>query len=72
MAQIYVRFECGREERMMEKGLGPFEFVQMTYDELRISPNGDPFAYFGKDGDWHLVDETISNEPWSDFVIYSE
>ena len=34
--------------------LGPFEWVQLTYEEFRVSPEGDVLAYL-HDGDWVVV-----------------
>lgn len=46
----YVRFECGREDRM-SKDYGPFEYVQLTYNVLRVAAsNSDDtdFAFLHK------------------------
>jgi hypothetical protein len=69
-APLYLTFSRGRDDK---EGpiLGPFDWVQLTYDEIRVSPNGDPVALFDE-GDWHLYGDTnsgLDREPWSDVVI---
>lgn len=53
--RYFIRPERGREDACGPV-LGPFdEFVQLTYSELRVGPEGDWLAYqpFG-DADWHF------------------
>lgn len=62
----YVRFEMGQEDRVGED-LGPFPFVQLTYEALRVGPEGDDLAFY--DGHvWKLKDGTV----WTDVVIFGE
>lgn len=50
----YFHMENGAEDRF-SLTYGPFEFVQLTYGELRIGPNGDPVGFRSHvDGFWHL------------------
>lgn len=65
--------------------LGPFEWVQMTYGELRIAPDGDVLA-FVTEGHWFLVEAASSlgasglvrlhttkldrQWPFSDVIVY--
>lgn len=67
---VRVRFECGREDRMGE-ALGPFHFVQITYEDLRVADDADPDGnriLAQCDGDWiTLVDKQV----WSDVVIFN-
>lgn len=66
-AKQMIRFECGQEDRVGED-LGPFEFLQMTYGDLRVGPTGDEvLAYF--DNGWWI---TTDGQRWSDFVIWGE
>jgi hypothetical protein len=47
--------------------LGPFEFVQLTYEGLRVGPNGEHIAFL-KDGLWHLgVEHTPIGNGWESF-----
>lgn len=77
MSNLYVRFERGRDE-VIGPTLGPFDWIQVTYNTLVRAPDGELLAELGKDGDWHLnKDETTPidsveriAEPFSDFVIY--
>lgn len=48
-----------------QKTVGTYEWVQLTYGELRISPNGDPIANFNILGYWELEDGST----WSDVII---
>ena len=70
----FVRFERGRDG-IVGPTFGPFPFVQITYETLRVGPDGDEFAYLHKDGDWYLTDEHTpvalrSTEGYSDIIIY--
>ncbi len=69
MADVYVRFECGQEDRVGEE-LGPFPFVQLTYNELRFGPDGETLAVYDREADvWVPTSEV---EMYSDVVIYSK
>lgn len=61
--QLNIQFECGQENRFSEL-MGPYDFIQATYGDIRCSPDGDVIAYH-KDGWWF----TINGERWSDFII---
>lgn len=66
--QVMIRFECGSEERFSQE-FGPFEFVQLTYLELRVGPDGDTFAVYDEDRNrWVLNDDDL--DTYSDVVIY--
>ena len=77
MKNIYVKFECGMEDRE-SKEYGPFEWVQLTYRYIRIPPNGDHFAqYDDRASEWWIdPDESKIGDPedvkqwWSDVIIY--
>jgi hypothetical protein len=62
--RTYVRFEHVPEGRMTDD-LGPFEWVQLTYNELRVSPDGGEFAVFAF-GHWRPKDGGI----YTDIVIW--
>ena len=66
--KIFVRFEYGQQDRI-SADYGPFPFVQLTYDALRVGPNGDELASFdGHNGTWFILPELSE---WSDIIIYS-
>ncbi len=66
--QIYIKPECGREERMGE-AIGPFEYVQITYGEL-YGPDAEPIASQLRSDEWSLDDKHgDSSVVWSDIVI---
>lgn len=72
---MYFRPECGREGRMGNV-YGPYEFLQITYTNLRISPDGDFAMTFETDGDWHFDAEFPATEAdrslaWSDIVLWA-
>lgn len=47
------------------------EFVQVTYDEIRIGPEGDPIAqYMGNVGHWRKYDEP--SEFYTDITIWAK
>jgi hypothetical protein len=62
---VKVRFECGCEDRMGED-LGPFEYVQATYDALTASPDGSIILAEYSGGWWVTQD----GQRWSDFVVF--
>jgi hypothetical protein len=63
----YLRFEYGQEDRMSED-LGPFNSLQMTYDALRVGPDGDREIAHLAAGLWRTDDGQL----WSDFVVWSD
>ena len=65
MTQLYVHFERGRHDTDGPT-FGPFEFVQMTYNMLRIT-DGETLAYHDAETDeWSIGD---LHEPFSDVII---
>jgi len=83
MPQLIISFSRPRDDAEGPT-LGPFPWMQVTYTELRVGPDGDPIAMLGEDGDWHLgcvqipipgsegwveVSPDLAAEPWSDFTI---
>lgn len=67
--QVMIRFECGSEDRV-SKEYGPFEFAQLTYNGLRVGPNGEDFAVYDREADVWLPE----SEPltwYSDAVIWA-
>lgn len=45
--------------------VGPFEWVQLTHEILRMSPDGDEIAH-NINGDWILVED---GSVWTDIII---
>jgi hypothetical protein len=66
---VKIRFENGQKDLISET-YGPFEFLQATYDSLRISPDGDFMAEF-VDGFWRLDPQYNDEREYSDFVIFA-
>jgi hypothetical protein len=68
---IYIRFEYGQEDRQ-SKDFGPYEFIQQTYEAMRVEPVGgdgnadEQLAYVS--GDLWLVDGVT----YSDFIIWGD
>lgn len=55
----------------MSKDFGPFPFVQLTYEILRVGPEGDDFAWFDpEEGAWFCKE--TGDEWWSDVVIWGK
>lgn len=67
--KTYIRFECGSEDRE-SVCMGPYEFVQITYHELR-DEKGETIASMDSDARWFLYKEDATKEWWSDIVIYT-
>ena len=76
---VKVHFSRPRDEAEGPT-LGPFPWVQITYTELRVGPDGETLAMLDA-GDWHLavrsggsawkeIGPDLAAEPWSDIVIY--
>lgn len=70
---VYIRFECPRDD-VEGPILGPYPFVQVTYDELRVGPDGDVVAVLDESGDWELTIGAgeYTGQRYSDFVVYAE
>ena len=70
--KTWVRFERGRDD-IIGPTFGPYDYVQLTYGTLRISPNGDDLAV-KYNGDWHVIPEHQPEEGsgrhYSDVIIY--
>ena len=67
---VFIRFERGRDD-VVGPTLGPFEWVQQTYQDLRVSPDGETLAqWVGNAGEWFIIDGEHAEEFYSDFVIY--
>lgn len=69
MAQkMVIRFE--NEHREQEREVECDEFVQLTFEHLRLGPNGEFFAYNAADTQlWYTFDD---NKWWTDVVIYAK
>ena len=59
-----IQFVFGQENRESET-FGPYDFVQLTYDALRVGPDGDRELATFRDGIWTTDDNRI----WSDVII---
>ena len=79
MARTMIRFECGVEDRC-GRVWGPFDYVQLTYDELRVGPEGEFAAQYIHSsprghGRWIMWDPgPFAADPdwYSDVIIYTE
>jgi hypothetical protein len=76
----YFRLECGQEDRISRE-FGPYDFVQITYSNLRVELNDDTViaAYYDVAGEWKLneefldilgIDAVLSKSWYSDIIIY--
>lgn len=74
-----VKLVCSRSAALYESGLvpievpemvtlGPFEYVELAYDLLRVSPEGDGIGYFSKGG-WWLRDD---GHPFSELSVWAD
>ena len=71
MTQFYIRPETISEDRFGNE-IGPFKhFIQLTYNDLRSGPDGDPIAYMDKEGKWRFYCQN-PEIAWSDIVIYTK
>jgi hypothetical protein len=65
----YLRFEFGQEDHISPV-YGPFPFVQLTYELLRVGPDGEELAYFEDANNcWRVRD---SAEVYTDVIIYDQ
>ena len=83
--KLLVRFERPRDE-MEGPVLGPYEWLQLTYDALRCSPDGETIAMQGEDdhwyigtrcepvdgGSWQRVSAEMNGEPYSGVTVFVE
>lgn len=65
--KTYIRFERSKSDEVSEV-YGPFDFVQLTYELLRVGPDGDEFAHYSN-GWWQVI---ADQSEWSDVIIYGE
>lgn len=49
-----------------ERTVGTFDWLQLTYQTLRLSPDGDDLANFTSDGYWELE---ADKSTWSDLIL---
>jgi hypothetical protein len=85
MSHTYIRFERHRDN-LESLTLGPFEYIQLTYDTLRVD-NGDDLAILEEkgEGDWKILQTAFDDSPnsvpawaapfademYSDIIIFS-
>lgn len=69
---LYIRFDRGRDD-VSGPVFGPYEYVQQTYQDLRISPDGETLAqWFAPAGEWFIVDGGEHNDEfYSDYVVFA-
>ena len=68
---INLRFERGLDDRAggaVGPTLGPYDWVQLTYGTIRVSPDGEEVAALDIEGDgyWHTWQ---SDGRWSYIII---
>jgi hypothetical protein len=75
--QYFARFERGCEDADPVT-IGPFpDFIQLTYNDLRVGPDGDRVAYMNGDHEWK-IDLGFAPTPedakawWSDVCVWAE
>lgn len=68
----YVRFECGRDG-IVGPRFGPYDFVQITYNVIRASLNGEEteLAEYD-DGDWMLLPYMGVESIFSDVIVWGQ
>ena len=65
---VFIKFMTGREDRESSE-LGPFEYIQASYNEINASPDGEThLAVLDPDGTWRTPDGNW----YSDFAIYTK
>ena len=74
--QMYCRFECGLEDRMSQNIPLGCTFVQLTYDSLRVGPDGRTVATF-LNGEWipcgaFRREHDLGPYWWSDIIVWGD
>lgn len=64
----YIRFDHIPEDRSSEP-LGPFPFVQLTHELIRIGPDGEEIGHIDEDDMWVVIGDP---NKYTDVVIYGE
>jgi predicted nucleic acid-binding protein len=67
---LTVTFEDLRAGRR-SRAFGPYDFVQLTHDSLRVGEDGTILAALDDQGDWQVLDsrDDAAAMRWSDVVI---
>ncbi len=63
-SNVTITFEYGQQDRFSDV-FGPYPFVQITYDSIRVGENGDTHLADFVDGLWVTQD----GQKWSDVII---
>lgn len=66
---VTIRFENVHTDAITH--IGPYDFVQLTYDLLRVGPSGDELASF-EDGWWKIIAGDHAGEVFSDAIIHAD
>ena len=62
---LYVRFERGRDD-IIGPTFGPYDFVQLTYDELRVEAGDEAdialAEFIDEDQEWRINEQAQASE----------
>lgn len=69
---VFIAFWRGRDN-IEGPVFGPFDYVEATYEEIRVSPDGNFTVAYLSDGEWRLGPDTgpFAGGIYSDFVVSS-
>lgn len=66
---VMIRFKNPEDSETADLEVGPFPWVKLTNDALRVGPEGTRFAHYNADHDeWYLYD-VDDYRSWTDVVI---
>ena len=64
---MWVNFSHAIDESIGGRNEGPYEFVQVTYDQIRVSPDGDAIAFMSPSSRlWYVFGDV---NPYTDVTI---
>ena len=65
---MYVNFSHATDESIDGRNEGPYDFVQVTYDQIRVSPDGAAIAFMSHSSKlWYFFGD---GNPYTDVTIF--
>lgn len=67
---MWVNFSHATDESVDGRNEGPYDFVQITYEQVRVSPDGDAIAFMSPSSKlWYIYGDPT---PYTDVTVTKE